>query len=162
MIKLVQICKHNNQHMKKLQFDTKINAPREKVWEVLWGKDSYPKWTAVFAEGSSVETDWQEGSKTIFTDGKGSGMLSTIDRRIDNELMSIKHLGMVKDGVEILEGPEVDPWKGAIEEYRLSENNGSTDLNVSLDVGEDENMNQYFSESFPKALSEVKSMAENQ
>jgi uncharacterized protein YndB with AHSA1/START domain len=147
--------------MKKLQFDTSINAPKQRVWEILWGKTTYPKWTAVFAEGSDVETDWQEGSKTIFHDGKGSGMLSTIDRRVDNELMSIKHLGMVKDGKEILEGPEVDPWKGALEQYFLKENNGSTDLHVELDSGEDESMNNYFMEKFPLALEQVKNLAEN-
>lgn len=147
--------------MQKLQFDKKINAPKEKVWEILWGKTTYPKWTAVFAEGSDAVTDWQEGSKTIFTDGKGSGMIANIARRVDNELMSIQHLGMLKDGQEILEGPEVDAWKGAIEEYRLSENDGGTDLHVELDAGNDENMNKYFNETFPKALDEVKAMAES-
>lgn len=147
--------------MKKLQFHADINAPKERVWEILWGKTTYPKWTAVFAEGSDVETDWQEGSRAIFGDGKGTGMIANIARRVNNELMSIQHIGMLKDGKEILEGPEIDSWKGAVEEYRLLENNGTTSLDVSLDAGNDENMNNYFNEKFPLALNEVKAMAEN-
>lgn len=35
--------------MKVLKFSTEINAPREKVWEVLWKEGSYKKWTKVFS-----------------------------------------------------------------------------------------------------------------
>lgn len=84
--------------MEKIEFKTEINASAEKVWDVLFGKDTYPKWTVAFAENSSVETDWQKGSKAIFGDGTGNGMLAVIEDNIPNKFMSIKHLGEVKDG----------------------------------------------------------------
>ena len=42
-----------------MDFKIEINASREKVWDVLFGKETYPQWTTVFSEGSMVETDWQ-------------------------------------------------------------------------------------------------------
>ncbi|RZK77655.1 MAG: SRPBCC domain-containing protein, partial [Pedobacter sp.] len=42
--------------MKKLAFNITIDATPEKIWNIIIGKDTYPVWTSVFAEGSSVET----------------------------------------------------------------------------------------------------------
>jgi hypothetical protein len=86
--------------MDRHTFKTTINASREKVWDVLWGDDTYPKWTSVFSEGSKAESDWKEGSKILFTDGKGSGMVSKIESKKSPEYMSFKHLGEMKNGVE--------------------------------------------------------------
>ena len=53
--------------MKNMNFDISINAPREKVWEVLWDDASYRKWTSAFSEGSYAVTDnWKKGSKILF------------------------------------------------------------------------------------------------
>ena len=38
----------------KIKFFNHINAPKEKVWKVLWDDSSYRKWTSVFMEGSYV------------------------------------------------------------------------------------------------------------
>ena len=80
--------------MERKEFTIDINAPREKVWDVLWQDDSYRKWTSVFSEGSHAETDWKKGSKVLFLDGKGSGMIAKIAENIPNEYMSIQHLGI--------------------------------------------------------------------
>ena len=144
--------------MEKLTFNTTIDAPTEKVWEILWGKESYKQWTTVFAEGSDAETDWQEGSKVIFSDGKGMGMVSRIERNIPNEYMSIKHLGFYKDGVEDTESEETKSWAGAMENYTLTTVDGKTKLDVEVNVSEKEK--GYFLETFPKALAKVKELAE--
>jgi hypothetical protein len=145
--------------MKKRQYNVAIKAPKEKVWDILWGKGTYEEWTAVFAEGSTAETDWQEGSKVLFHDGKGEGMLAKIAKRRDNEYMGLQHLGMVTKGKEITEGPEVDSWKGAEENYTLTGENGSTQLQVDIDITED--MLDYFDKTWPKALDKLKQMAES-
>ncbi len=64
--------------MEKVQFKTTINAPREKVWQVLWNDATYREWTAAFQEGSYAETDWKKGSKVLFWMGNGSGMVSAL------------------------------------------------------------------------------------
>ena len=93
--------------MDKMKFSTTINAPKEKVWKILWDDETYRKWTSVFSEGSYAQTDWKEGSKVLFLDGKGSGMVSKIETSRPNEFMSFLHLGVVKDGVEDTESEEV-------------------------------------------------------
>ncbi|MBN8571144.1 MAG: SRPBCC domain-containing protein, partial [Ignavibacteria bacterium] len=96
-----------------INFSVQINAPREKVWSVLFDDATYREWTAAFHEGSYAETDWQEGSKALFLGPGGKdGMVSTIARNIPNEFLSIKHLGTVKDGVEDTTSEEVQKWAG--------------------------------------------------
>lgn len=52
-----------------MDFNVEINASKEKVWDVLLGKETYPQWTKTFSEDSNVITDWQKGSKALFHDG---------------------------------------------------------------------------------------------
>ncbi len=61
--------------METKEFKISINAPKEKVWDVLWNDPFYRAWTSVFAEGSHAETDWKKGSKVLFLDNKGRGMV---------------------------------------------------------------------------------------
>jgi hypothetical protein len=144
--------------MERLNFSIKVNAPKEKVWETMLGDKTYPQWTAVFAEGSRAETDWQKGSKAIFGDGKGNGMVSTIAENRPNEYLSIKHLGMIKNGVEDTTSEEVKGWAGAMENYTLKETNGVTEVTVEMDS--DPGFKDYFTQTWPKALDKVKEIAE--
>jgi len=145
--------------MKQLNFTIHINAPREKVWKVLWDDASYRKWTAVFSEGSYAVTDWQEGSKVLFLSPSGEGMFSRIAKSVPNQLMSFEHLGTVKDGVEQPATDETKGWEGAMENYQLEDKNGGTQLTLTMDMMEAHE--NYFKEHFPKALETVKSLAES-
>ena len=119
--------------MEKINFYISINAPKEKVWNVLWDETSYRKWTSVFAEGSTVVTDnWKEGSKVLFLDGNGSGMVSMVAANKPNEYMSFKHMGEVKDGVEDISSEKIKGWSGSMENYTLKEAGGKTELKVEM------------------------------
>ena len=144
--------------MEKEHFTTSINAPREKVWDVLWNDTTYRLWTGVFSEGSCAETDWQKGNKVLFLDAKKSGMISTIADNIPNEFMSIKHLGTIKDGVEDYDSDETKKWAGAMENYTLKTENGKTTLTVDMDITDE--YKDYFMTTWPKALEKVKELAE--
>lgn len=98
-----------------LKTESYRNAPKEKVWNVLWNDTTYKKWTSVFSEGSHAETDWNEGSKVLFLDGKGQGMVSMIASKKPNVFMSFKHLGTIKDGVEDMDSDETKKWSGSME-----------------------------------------------
>ena len=146
--------------MEKKEFSIDIHAPREKVWDVLFSERTYPKWTSVFAEGSSVKTDgWKKGTQVQFHDGKGSGMISKIADNVPNEYMSIEHLGMIKDGKEDYDSPEIKSWAGAKENYTLKSSNGDTKLVVDMELADE--WKDYFNETWPKALKKVKELAEN-
>jgi hypothetical protein len=144
--------------MERKQFRILINAPKQKVWEILWGDNTYPEWTSVFAPGSKAETDWKKGSKVIFGDGKGQGMVATIAESIPNEFMSFKHLGTVKDGIEDYESPETKQWAGALENYTLQTKEGLTELVVDMDINDD--YADYFMKTWPQAMDKIKQLAE--
>ena len=144
--------------MKRQNFSIDIHAPKVKVWHTLWDEDTYRAWTSVFNEGSYAVSDWEEGSKIQFLSSDGSGMFSIIAAKRPNEFMSFRHLGIVKDGEEQHIDEETENWSGALENYTLSENNGITHLLVEMDMVEDHQ--QYFQDTFPKALERVKELAE--
>ena len=139
--------------MKKLKFTTKINAPKEKVWETLWNDSTYRQWTAEFMEGSYAESDWREGSKILFLTPKGDGMFGIIEKKIPNQQIVFKHLGEVKKGIE-----EPKDWGEARESYQLKEKNGITELDVQMDATPE--FEQYFNDTFPKALNKLKQISE--
>ena len=146
--------------MERINFSISIDAPKEKVWNVLWDDSSYRKWTSVFSEGSYAVTDnWKENSKVLFLDGKGSGMVSKVAVNKPNEYMSFKHLGEVKDGVEDTSSEKVKGWSGAMENYTLKEEGGKTELKVEMDITED--FKDFFMQTLPKALDQVKTLSEN-
>jgi len=145
--------------MKRLNFSIQISASKEKVWNVLWEDVTYRKWTSTFSEGSYAISDWKEGSKILFLSPNGEGMFSTIAKKIPYEFMSFKHLGTVKGGEEQTDNEETKKWSGAMENYSLDDKNGVTELRVTMDITEDHE--QYFKDTFPKALESVKALAEN-
>lgn len=118
--------------METLIYEVEINAPIEKVWDVLWNSETYNAWTKFFAPDSSMRTDWKVGGKTYFLDGEGNGMVSTIEEMKKPEVLIFKHLGMIKDGKEDLESEEVKGWSGSLEKYFLSQNGYTTTVKVEL------------------------------
>ena len=144
-----------------MNYRIEINAPRAQVWETLIGVETYPLWTAPFAPGSAVDTDWKKGSRAIFHDGKGKGMISRIVENVPNEYLSIEHLGMYDNGKEDFDSPEVKKWAGAKESYTLNDLNGKTELLIELNMGDDPGMIAYMNEAWPKALDIVKKIAED-
>ena len=152
--------------MKKLQFSTTINAPKEKVWNAMLGNDSYPKWTDVFSPGSHYVGDWNTGSKILFlgpseTGGTG-GMVSRIKESRLHEHVSIEILGFVENGIEDTTSEAAKGWAGSFENYTFKENNGTTDVLVEL-LGSDSaigDISEMFGEIWPKALQKLKKLAE--
>lgn len=72
--------------------------------------------------------------------------------------MNLCHLGTVKGGQEQPESDETKKRSGAMENYSLKENSGITELAVTMDITEDHE--QYFKDTFQKALEAVKNLAE--
>jgi uncharacterized protein YndB with AHSA1/START domain len=145
--------------MEKLKFSTSINASKERVWNILWDDASYRAWTSAFAEGSYAKTDnWKEGTKVLFLDPKGSGMVSRVAKNKPNEYMSFKHLGEVRDGVEDTTSDRVKAWSGSTEDYTLTEENGKTTLTIEMDITDE--FKDMFEKIWPKALKKVKELSE--
>ncbi len=144
--------------MERKTYKITIDAPREKVWETLWGEETYPKWTSAFAPGSKVETDWQQGSRTLFLDVNGDGMISEIAQKREPEFMSFRHIGEIVNGKEDTESEKVKAWAGSTEDYTLSDLGGKTVVEVSLDI--DGEYLEFFEKVWPKALEHLKDISE--
>lgn len=145
--------------MTKLDFNLVINASAAKVWQVLWTDSTYRKWTSAFNEGSYAVSDWKEGSKIQFLTPDGGGMHSIIAENKPNEYMAFKHLGVIKNFEEQPMDDLTKSWSGSMETYKLTESNGVSTLKVQVDTLE--NFSDYFTKTFPNALSLVKELAEN-
>jgi uncharacterized protein YndB with AHSA1/START domain len=144
--------------MKTLHFSITLRAPREKVWRLMLGTETYPKWTDAFTEGSYFEGSWDKGAKIRFLSPAGEGMSSEIVENRREEFVSIRHLGYIKDGAEDFDSPEVRAWLPSYENYTFAEAAGGTELKVDLDSPEEyEGM---FAEMWPKALGKLKELCE--
>ncbi|MFT2010685.1 SRPBCC family protein [Pontibacter sp. 13R65] len=144
--------------MQQIRLSTEINATKEKVWDVLLSDATYRAWTSVFEEGSYAETDWKEGSKALFLTPEGSGMVSRIKLHKPNDVITIEHLGMVKDGEEIYDSEEMKSWQGSTETYRVRSLNGKTELTIEQDSAEKHY--EWLSKTWEQALQKVKELAE--
>ncbi len=66
--------------MNNINHTITINAPLEKVWNILWDDATYRKWTSAFQEGSHAVSDWKQGSPIRFLGPGGQeGMYSVIE-----------------------------------------------------------------------------------
>lgn len=151
--------------MKTLQFNVKINAPVNKVYDTMLGISNistYEQWTSLFNASSTYEGSWKKGSKMLFVgiDEKGEkgGIVSEIFDNILNQFISIRHYGLVKANEEITEGHEVEKWANGFENYTFAEKNGTTTVTVDLDLTED--FLDYMNETYPKALNKLKKICE--
>ena len=145
--------------MKKLEFTISINAPKEKVWYSLWDDENYENWTKAFCDGSYAISSWEEGSKIHFLSPSGGGMYSKISENKPFESMVFAHIGNIDNLKELPLDEETKQWTGCEERYTLTEENVVTTLTVSVD-----SLEQYvgfFEGSFPKALENIKAIAEN-
>jgi uncharacterized protein YndB with AHSA1/START domain len=144
--------------MKTIKKSIEINASREKVWQVLT-EDRYTKiWYSEFHEGSQAETDWQLGSKAVFKDPDGNGIVGTIIKNTPLEIITIEYSGMIMNNVEDYDSDWAKAMKGVQETYILSEKDGITTLNI--ECGMMDEMYDMMDGLWDKALAKFKELAE--
>lgn len=136
-----------------------INAPKEKIWDVLLQDHTYRQWTSVFHPGSYAETDWKQGSKVLFKNPEGNGLVSKIVLHKPAEVISIEHLGILKNGIEDFENEEVKSWQGFTETYHVTpKEEGKTELTIQQDITKEHA--EWFTTTWGKALQKVKELSE--
>lgn len=144
--------------MINLHYSTQINAPREKVWDVMLSDATYREWASVFMSGSRFEGDWSQGSKMLFLgpgeEGeKEGGMSATVKENRPQEFVSLEYHAEIRNGVEV-------PMEGnGFENYTLQDKDGGTEVSVDLLNLPDEYADM-FNDAWPKALDTLKVVAE--
>lgn len=124
---------------------------------------TYRQWTEVFHAGSYYKGSWEKGSKMLFLGpdpetGKEGGMVSMIADNRKHEFISIKHIGMVNDGVEDTTSEEAKKWAPAYENYTFTEKDGVTEVKIDIDMLPE--FKEMMEEMWPKALEKLKELAE--
>ncbi len=145
--------------MKTLRYSITIQAPREAVWAAMLGPDTYRAWTAPFCEGSYYEGSWSTGERIRFLGPNGEGMSSVIAESRPPEFVSIRHLGIFKDGIEDTTSQEATAWAPSFENYAFAEANGTTEVTVELQMPAD--FEAFMDEAWPKALAKLRSICED-
>lgn len=82
-----------------------IDAPKQKVWDVMLDKETYAIWTSHFYEGSHYTGTWKLGEtiKFIAPNKDGSppnGMISRVKTFSPPDGTLLEHDGVIKNGVE--------------------------------------------------------------
>lgn len=144
--------------MQRLHFSITIAASPATVWDVMLTPDTYKDWTSAFMEGSYYEGSWEQGAQIRFLAPSGSGMLAEIAENRPYEYISIRHLGIINNGVEDRDSDDVKSWTPAYENYRFATADGGTRLDIEMDV-----LPAYaemMSDLWPKALARLKDLCE--
>jgi len=142
--------------MKTLHFSIIINAPKRKVWNTLWEDKTFRDWASIIDEGLYMVGEIKEGNEVQFiTSVSGDGVTSLIEKFVQGEFVSFRHMADTKDNGEREREKE---WTGGTESFSLAESDGVTTLTVNIDVppGQEET----FKVVLPKALGRVKILAE--
>jgi uncharacterized protein YndB with AHSA1/START domain len=149
-----------------IHFEITIDAAPERVCKTMLDTRHYASWTEVFNPHSSFEGSWEKGSSIRFLgvdkDGKVHGMVSRIKENVPGRFVSIEHLGIIQDGVEIYSGPIADEFAGSLENYTFTGDNGQTSLSVDMVSMQNTSPEfvSYFEKTWPQALEKLKSICE--
>ncbi len=142
--------------MRMMQFQIKINAPKEKVWSTLWEDNTFRDWANIIDEGMYIKGLMNEGEIIEFISAvNGYGVTSFIEKLIPNEYVLFFHNADTKEsGTQLRE----DEWTGGTESYCLDEKDGITTLVIKIEVPLE--LEEIFSDRLPRALQHIKALAE--
>lgn len=146
--------------MKTLIYEIEIKAPRARVWNTLIDKDKYKSWSKAFSSNSDYKGKWEEGAEIEFIDVGRGGTVARIEKIKPQEFVSAVHIAtLTKDMIRETKGEFTEKWIGTKEIYHLIESNDHTLLRIEMHSHED--IAPMFEEPWPKALENIKRLAES-
>ena len=149
--------------MKRFVKTIEIKANAEQVWNIIFEPKNFSLWTEVFTKDSYYEGSLEKGSSVRFlaknSKGEIDGMISEIAENIFCEVLSIRHLGWVFNGVDDTTSSDVQSWAPAYENYLFEKvDDNVTALTIEADLSE--MYYDRFAELWPKAMQKIKEMSE--
>jgi uncharacterized protein YndB with AHSA1/START domain len=141
--------------MKKMQFSVEIQATKEKVWNTLWQDKTLRQWADIIDPGTHMVGDLKEGNEIQFISGNGYGVTSMVEKLTPGEFLLLRHTADTKENGKQQREKQ---WTGGKESYSLAEEDGITTLTGVFDVPPE--LEEYFRDSYPKALERIKVLAE--
>jgi uncharacterized protein YndB with AHSA1/START domain len=146
--------------MKIIKHTIEINAPKEKVWDVLTKDALNRQWYAEFGAGSKAETTWEEGSQALFTDDENNGIVATVSVNRYAEELIVCYKGILMEGTPHYTGEYADHVKNGYESYLLTEDKGITTLVTAASMSEA--FMDMMGEAWDRAKDKIKQLAEAQ
>jgi hypothetical protein len=141
--------------MKQLHFSIAIQAPKARVHQLMLADKTYREWTSAFAEGSCYHGSWDKGSQILFGNADPNlGLKVRVSEHKPAEFISLEWLEFKQEASHAAQ-----PLPGGIENYRYSEIDGKTTLQVELKGVPDE-WTEYLEGSWPQALNKLKEICE--
>lgn len=108
-----------------LNRDITLDADAEKVWDVLTDFEKVKQWASAFAEGTYVRSDWKKGATVEWMHGDGEPVVKGIIEEYEpGKIMRVRFFDRIEDS-----NPE--DLGDYIEDYRLSEKDGKTELQIT-------------------------------
>ncbi|HEY1041320.1 MAG TPA: SRPBCC domain-containing protein [Candidatus Paceibacterota bacterium] len=153
-----------NQH-----YSIVINAPKQKVWEIMLADATYREWTTAFSpDGSHFEGNWEEGSKIRFVGSDETaeiqGMVCIVKANKPGEFVSLEISGFAgPNGSEDTESDEAKKWKGGLENYTFIDHADGTELKIDLmnEQEADPEFAEQMKAMWPAALKKLKEIVES-
>ncbi len=144
-----------------LEFSIKINASKQKVWETMLHPVTYRKWANAAWPDSFYEGEWAQGNNMRFISSDGSGTLTTLKNFDPYNAVFAEHIAVLNPGGIVDTDSDIAKnWIGTTEQYRFTETNGVTELQVSITTFPQ--WSEMFNGSWPKALSALKEICEHE
>lgn len=145
--------------MKKLDYRITINAPQEKIWEVLRSKETYSKRTKPFSENSICIWVIKEWWNLDFLDKWQWGTRVIIKELKVPELIRMEHISVLgMDWNPVPEDQQDKDRNWTLETYILEKSWDQTIVTVEIETTE-----KYWDtndDSMPKALEILKQLSE--
>lgn len=142
--------------MNEMKFQIEINAPKQRVWDTLWQDETFRQWAGLIDPGTYMTGELKEGGEVQFISAEnGYGVTSLVEKLIPGEYLLFRHQADTQNSGEQQREKE---WTGGKESYELVESSGVTTLIATFDVPPE--LEEYFKDNYPNALSCVKSLSE--
>jgi len=114
----------------------------------------FREWVSVFSPNSYFEGSWNKGEKIVYLspdeNGAIQGMISTIQENIPCKQIYIQPCGLVMNGIEVLEGEQVQGLEQTYEKYMSNQKGNVTELRIEVAVYNE--LEDYFNKTWPEAL----------
>ena len=146
--------------MQTYQYQINIKSPAQRVWDTMLNRETYLKWAKAFSPNSEFRGEWQQNTLMDFIDLNKGGTRALLTEVKPAEKLVAKHIGMLdQHGHEDNGSEAAEQWIGTIETYDFDENNGETELTVTMET--DPEFEKMFENSWPEALSSLKQLCES-
>ena len=145
--------------MRTLNYERRITAPATAVWKTLTDRDAYRQWVKAFSADSYFDGEWTQGTHIKFLDPNMGGTRAIIESLEPDRHILVRHVALIsREGEESTTGDIADKWIGTTEDYRLTQHENTTLLEITIVTHAD--FVQMFDDCWPGALETIKELSE--